>query len=79
MPYTYVWNVITKDTDGYAKTAQRPTSAGRKCFYRFVIHHGWESADIAEAIFIRINSFQIQRRYNDNNKAVFYKTALYNT
>ena len=56
---TYVRNAFMKEADGCVRTAPRPTSVERKCFYRFVIHRGWEFVVIVEGTFIRISFFRI--------------------
>ncbi|MDE6608058.1 MAG: plasmid pRiA4b ORF-3 family protein [Lachnospiraceae bacterium] len=58
-------NAFMREADGCVKTVPRLTSVERKCFYRFVIRHGWVFAVIVEATFIRNSFFQIQIKQYD--------------
>lgn len=52
-----------KEADGCVKTVPGLMSVERKCFCRSAIRRGWESAAIAEVIFIQSSLYRIYKNY----------------
>ena len=59
----YAHNAIMREAVGCVKIVRRLMSVERKCFCRSAIRRGWESAAIAEVIFIQSSLYRIYKNY----------------